>query len=121
MSNLIVGQCKQCEVDVPAEAVRNVVATPNGRRFFFQCPACSFQDTVFWSKDKLAEFRQRVEQEKVAPEPAVDSQLVGNMVYGFKEDLDAFTVDEIIAMWEYDERYRWSSIPQETEERVWLR
>jgi hypothetical protein len=49
------------------------------------------------------------------------SQVIGNLVYGFAQDLDAFTVEEIISGWEHDEKYNFDSVPQETDVRVWLR
>jgi hypothetical protein len=117
MNRLILGNCKKCDATVTPSHVCNIVSTPSGRRFYFNCPTCKQQGNIFWGIKELNLQRSVRKAEKDSRR----SQKIGNVVYGFKMDLDAFTVDEIVGLWEYDEKYFPESIPVETDKRVWLR
>jgi hypothetical protein len=117
MKRVVLGNCKKCDAQLTYAHVGNVVQTPSGRRYFYRCPTCKIKDDIFWSTKELYVRRREVAKDKNKKL----SQKIGNTVYGFKMDLDAFTVDEIIGLWEYEERNSPERIPQETGKRVWLR
>lgn len=123
IKTLEVASCLGCEGSLTfgnALSSKSVNSPSDGKIFMFACSRCSEVSRYFFSNQDLLEIKRHVDEktyEEDLKAQKLDKQFIGNIVHGFRIDLDAVVdLGDLLLEWDYADKAKWTEVPRETDE-----